>query len=58
MKTIHPSKQPAPAKGELGEAELEAVSGGTDAAPKPPATQSNLIKNFSDTQTGIIANMK
>ena len=58
MKTTNPSKDPPSPKGELSEAELGAVNGGTDTAPKPPATQSNQLKKFSDTESGIVANLK
>ncbi len=58
MKTEGPSKKPAPPQGELSEAELKAVNGGTDSVPKPAGTQSNLSKKISDTDSGIVANLK
>ena len=58
MKTQDPSKEPPSPKSELSEAELGAINGGTDAAPKPPGTQSNLLKKISDTESGVVANQK
>jgi bacteriocin-like protein len=42
-------------KSELTIDELNAVTGG-DAKPPPP--QSNMIKKWSDTSNGIVANIK
>jgi hypothetical protein len=54
-----PQSKPAKSKDELDEAQLSAITGGTDETPKPqPQPQPNLLKKFSDTQSGIIANIK
>jgi hypothetical protein len=58
MTTQKPRNPPAPDHVELDEATLNAVTGGTDAAPKPQPTQSNTLKKFGDTSGGIVANIK
>jgi hypothetical protein len=54
-----PLNTPAQSKGELDDAALASVTGGTDAAPTTSTqTQSNLLKKVSDTSSGIVANIK
>jgi len=54
-----PRTKPEAAEGELGEAALASITGGTDQPPPAPTqTQSNLLKKIGDTSSGIAANIK
>ena len=50
--------RPAVAAGELSDADLEQVAGGTASTTTTTTTTSNLLKKVSDISDGIIGNMK
>ena len=59
MSKQDPRTKPATSEGALDDAALAAVTGGTDAAPTTSTqTQSNMTKKWSDTASGIAANIK